>query len=231
MGKDFKINSEINQDLRSDGSKNIRSDFGSDLAKEEGVDLNAGSGDAQLSDKVNKQGIGLKDENEKHSHSGQRIVDVIPSNIENERLENEYRAHTGKDDFKPPYTPDTMVFEVELDKPNTFTQAHSGENPKEDGSWYADPNDIHGMSADEYKDSFALPQNPTHASDYELGEGTKLMVGEVNNQEDWGEGGGKQYYTDESENKDLISTRPFSNEDDNINEETDENLNSEEPKK
>lgn len=180
-------------------------DFGGDLASDTGVDLNTGDKKEQEG-KVNEQGIGLNDSNEDDPHSGQRIVDVAPSNHVNQQLADQY---TGDEDFKSPYTPDTMVFVTELDKPTTFTQAHDGENPKENGRYYVTPNDIQGMNADEYKDNFAMPGNPTHISDYELGEGTKLMVGETNRQEGWGEGGGKQYYTDESDNKDLVNTRPL----------------------
>jgi hypothetical protein len=202
MAKDYNQICDISPDTGRDANSEANSDFGGDLAGDAGVDLNTGSGDTPSSHKVNKQGIGLKDRSEGAPHSGQRIVDVIPADTLNDQL-------AGKGYEKPPYTPNTMVFISEADKPITLTQFHAGEESKPNSPWHVDSSDTQGMNADEIKNSLALPCTPDHASDYEFGPGSKMHVGEVNEQKGWGEGGGKQYYIDESGKKDLINTRPL----------------------
>ena len=206
MSKDFSSDSVISSDVKNDTTV----DYSDDLANDNGFDLNSGNNDILHNEGVSTQGICIRESNEGESHSGQRITDVNPASLVNQQLENEFVANGGNgEDFKAPYAKGTMVFTGELDKPNTFSQAH-GETPKENGHWYANPSDVVDLNAAEIKDNYAIPDKPTHISEYNLGEGTSFTVGEVQGHEGWGEGGGRQYNINESDNKDLVETHSLS---------------------
>ena len=52
--------------------------------------------------------------------------------------------------------------------------------------------EIEGLSAKEIKDKFALPELPTHISDVNVPEGTKVRIGTAGKVDGWGNGGGQQ---------------------------------------
>lgn len=52
---------------------------------------------------------------------------------------------------------------------------------------------IEGLTPQQIKDKFALPELPTHISDIYVPAGTHITVGRTAAQEGWGKGGGTQY--------------------------------------
>jgi hypothetical protein len=91
---------------------------------------------------------------------------------------------------RAPYQPGTEVGEVELDEPRKFARVHTTNKV---GSWLMRPEDIEGLTAEQIKDKFALPTEPTNISDVNVPEGSLLRYGFAGSQPGWGAGGGVQY--------------------------------------
>lgn len=55
--------------------------------------------------------------------------------------------------------------------------------------------DIEGLTAQQIKDKFALPELPKYVSDVHVPKGTRMVVGTVAEQKGWGRGGAIEYET------------------------------------
>lgn len=91
---------------------------------------------------------------------------------------------------RPPYAPGKPVKEIVTDSDEVFVRVHGGSNQA--GSWVMRPEEIRGLSPQQIKDKFALPELPTHVSDVSVPAGTKIRVGEAGALPPWGGGGGTQ---------------------------------------
>ncbi|HMO67341.1 MAG TPA: hypothetical protein PKE25_01530 [Novosphingobium sp.] len=91
---------------------------------------------------------------------------------------------------RPPYAPGKPVKEIITDSDETFVRVHGPAN--QGGSWVARAEDIKGLSPQQIKDKFALPELPTHVSDVSVPAGTRIRVGEAGALPGWGNGGGLQ---------------------------------------
>lgn len=93
----------------------------------------------------------------------------------------------------PPYLPKSKVQEIELQEDTKFCRVYDGENSGMFGGWVMKPEDIEGLSPEEIKDKFALPQKPLMMCDVTLPKGTHMRTGLCNPLEGWGKGGGVQF--------------------------------------
>ncbi|WP_157573144.1 hypothetical protein [Novosphingobium sp. AAP83] len=91
---------------------------------------------------------------------------------------------------RPPYAPGKPVKEIITDSDEAFVRVHGKDNQA--GSWVMRKEDIEGLSPQQIKDKFALPDLPTQVSDVSVPAGTKLRVGEAGGLPPWGSGGGMQ---------------------------------------
>lgn len=103
-----------------------------------------------------------------------------------------------------PYAAETVVYEITTDKPVSFVRVHGVDNQVR--SWLMPISEIEGLSAEEIKDKYALPQIPIYMSDVTVPKGTNIKVGIVAGKGDWGGGGGLQI-----ELMDIISETSYSN--------------------
>ncbi len=90
----------------------------------------------------------------------------------------------------PPYG-GTRAQEIILKQDTVFVRVHGPINQR--GVWLMRKKDVEGLTALQIKDKFALPRIPTHISEVNVPAGTKLTVGKVAPQKDWGKGGSTQY--------------------------------------
>jgi hypothetical protein len=92
----------------------------------------------------------------------------------------------------PPYTPDTIVLEVQLKESTTFVRVYDDVNLYQKGGWIMKKEDILGLTAEQIKDKYALPTLPKYITDVNIPLNTKLRIGEANSLDGWGNGGGTQ---------------------------------------
>ncbi len=71
-----------------------------------------------------------------------------------------------------------------------FVRVH-GEGNKA-SKWMMKSSEIEGLSAEQIKDKFALPELPTQVSDVNVPSGTKVRIGTAGKVDGWGDGGGGQ---------------------------------------
>ncbi len=89
----------------------------------------------------------------------------------------------------------TRAQEITLKQDTLFVRVHGDENAmsKAQGRWVMRRKDIEGLTPEQIRDTFALPEIPTHITDIYAPAGTKLVVGKVALQAKWGKGGAIQY--------------------------------------
>jgi hypothetical protein len=92
---------------------------------------------------------------------------------------------------RPPYAKGTTARDIVTTEDSKFVRVHGEGNQAR--SWMMREEDIKGLSADQIKDKFALPEKPAYVSDVNVPAGTKIRVGTVGAQEGWGRGGATQY--------------------------------------
>lgn len=92
---------------------------------------------------------------------------------------------------RPPYAAGTSARDIVLDKDRVFARVHGDGNQAR--SWMMRAEDIKGLTPQQIKDKFALPDLPKYVSDVHVPAGTPIRVGEVGAQQGWGAGGGTQY--------------------------------------
>ncbi|MGI5892839.1 MAG: hypothetical protein ACOX7H_08975, partial [Bacillota bacterium] len=116
----------------------------------------------------------------------------VSSKIERsaDEVNNWWKIEKGYD--KPPYKPGTVVQEVELKETTTFVRVYDDENSFQKGGWVMKKEDIAGLTPEQIRDKFALPEVPKYITDVTIPAGTKVRVGEANEVAGWGKGGGTQ---------------------------------------
>lgn len=100
-------------------------------------------------------------------------------------------------DYKEPYAKDKEVKHIELTEDTTFVRVYGGDvnGLGRYGTWMMKEEDLKGLSPQEIKDKFSLPEVPVNMVDVEVKAGTKLRMGEAAPIEEWGNGGGIQFDT------------------------------------
>ncbi|MGZ9792216.1 hypothetical protein [Bacillus atrophaeus] len=81
---------------------------------------------------------------------------------------------------EPPYTPGTLVKEIEITKRTTLVRVYDGENSRMYGGWAMKYEDINGLTPQEIQEKFALPHTPKYIADVTFEKGDILRTGEVN---------------------------------------------------
>ena len=95
--------------------------------------------------------------------------------------------------YNPPYKPETKVNEIVLQEDSTFVRVYDKKGSKKHGSWVMRYEDIKGLTPQQIRDKYALPDIPKYICDVELKAGTHLREGVANPIEGWGNGGGTQF--------------------------------------
>jgi hypothetical protein len=96
-------------------------------------------------------------------------------------------------DYSPPYKPETKVNEIVLQEDTNFVRVYDKKGSGKKGSWIMRYEDIKGLTPQQIKDKYALPNLPKYICDVELKAGTNLREGVANPIEGWGNGGGTQF--------------------------------------
>jgi hypothetical protein len=91
----------------------------------------------------------------------------------------------------PPYADGTRARDIVLQKDRVFARVHGEGNQAR--SWMMRAEDIDGLTPQQIKDKFALPELPSFVSDVHVPAGSQIRVGTVAPQPGWGGGGGTQY--------------------------------------
>ncbi|MCG8398215.1 hypothetical protein LWS67_17070 [Bacillus atrophaeus] len=81
---------------------------------------------------------------------------------------------------EPPYTPGTLVKEIEITERTTIVRVYDGENSRMYGGWAMKYEDINGLTPQEIQEKFALPHTPKYIADVTFEKGDILRTGEVN---------------------------------------------------
>ncbi|MED1018321.1 ribonuclease YeeF family protein [Bacillus atrophaeus] len=81
---------------------------------------------------------------------------------------------------EPPYTPGTLVKEIEITERTTLVRVYDGENSRMYGGWAMKYEDINGLTPQEIQEKFALPHTPKYIADVTFEKGDIIRTGEVN---------------------------------------------------
>ncbi len=92
--------------------------------------------------------------------------------------------------MKAPYNEAFKVFEGTTKVDTKFVRVHGTDNKV--GKWIMDEREILGLSPQQIKDKFSLPELPTKISDVIVPANTNIRTGVVAPIENWGKGGGIQ---------------------------------------
>ena len=112
---------------------------------------------------------------------------------------DELNAAQVKVGYEPSYTPGTKVYRLIYDGDNNFVRVYGG-NSLKSGRWFMSADDIAGLSAEQIRDKFSLPQTPTHICDVNIPQGVKIEISVAGRALE-GSGGGIQYRFIENYNK------------------------------
>lgn len=111
-------------------------------------------------------------------------------------------------DQRPPYTPGTMIETLRAYENMRLVRVHGPDNCS--GRWLMHENDIIGLSPQQIRDKYALPETPSLVSDVAVPVGTPMNRGEAGGLDGWGGGGGTQYELTEQIPRDSFgNTRPL----------------------
>ena len=80
----------------------------------------------------------------------------------------------------PPYTPESIVLEFELEEATKFVRVYDDINSPMKGQWFIKAEDIAGLTPSQIQNKFALPTEPKYVVDLELPAGSKIRMGEAN---------------------------------------------------
>lgn len=83
---------------------------------------------------------------------------------------------------------------IEIDKPTKFVRVNNDKKSFAKGSWLMAYNDVKGLTPEQIKEKFALPDLPKYVVEVEVPAGAQLYTGECSSIKDWGNGGGTQYF-------------------------------------
>ena len=92
---------------------------------------------------------------------------------------------------RPPYAIGTRARIIQLQREGVLMRVHGEGNQAR--SWMMRAKEVEGLTAQQIKDKFALPELPTHISEVHLPSGSYLQVGTTSSQIGWGAGGPLQY--------------------------------------
>lgn len=100
-------------------------------------------------------------------------------------------------DYNNPYAEGTEVKLIELKEDTTLSRVYPGNvnGIGKYGTWMMKKEDLKGLSPEEIRDKYALPEVPCNIVDVEVKAGTRLRMGEAGPVENWGRGGGIQFDT------------------------------------
>jgi hypothetical protein len=118
---------------------------------------------------------------------GGKIIKTVSA----EDVNSWWKIEKGYDN--PPYKPNSVVTEIELIETAKFVRVYDGKKKKMQGGWIMKAEDIAGLSPQQIKDLYALPNVPQYICDVDLPAGTRLRMGIANEISGWGKGGGNQY--------------------------------------
>ena len=92
--------------------------------------------------------------------------------------------------YEPPYSSGTITTEFTTTSERTFVRVHGLGNRER--AWIMEKSEIEGLTPEQIKDKFALPEIPTFITDVKVPEGTRMRMGEAGRNK-FGRGEGIQY--------------------------------------
>ena len=99
-----------------------------------------------------------------------RSIDII--------IKTGTEANATMPNYDPPYKPNSKVTEFTTTQEEFFVRVH-GENNK-GGQWMMHESAIRGLSPEEIKEKFSLPEVPTHKTTVVVPKGTRIRSGKIN---------------------------------------------------
>ena len=99
-----------------------------------------------------------------------RSIDII--------IKTGTEANATMPNYDPPYKPNSKVTEFTTTQEEIFVRVH-GENNK-GGQWMMHESAIRGLSPEEIKEKFSLPEVPTHKTTVVVPKGTRIRSGKIN---------------------------------------------------
>jgi len=81
-------------------------------------------------------------------------------------------------DWQPPYKPGTRVTEFETTVDDVYVRVHGANNKAR--SWMMKREALRGLTPEQIKSKYALPELPSHMSEVHVPAGTKVRTGTVN---------------------------------------------------
>ncbi|MFD1739550.1 hypothetical protein ACFSCX_24005 [Bacillus salitolerans] len=94
------------------------------------------------------------------------------------------------DGYEPPYKSGTFVAEFTTTTDIRFVRVHGSNNRER--SWVMKMEEIEGLTPEQIKEKFALPETPHYITDVYIPKGTRMRVG-IAGENKFGPGGGIQY--------------------------------------
>ena len=116
---------------------------------------------------------------------------------------------TSKGYDNPPYKPGTTVTQFTVQEDTSFVRVYDGINSRQQGGWLMRPEDIKGLTPEQIRDKYTLPQVPTQITDVIISKGSTLEGGISNGIPAWGTGGGIQYDTMGKFIGEFVNPRPL----------------------
>lgn len=80
----------------------------------------------------------------------------------------------------PPYTPSSIVLEVELEESTQFVRVYDEVNSPMKGQWFMKAEDIAGLTPKQIQEKFSLLTEPKYVVDLQLPAGSRIRTGEAN---------------------------------------------------
>ena len=119
----------------------------------------------------------------KYVHDPNGWIDVFGLSVESRSSDVIFR--TGKEanatfptDWSPPYKPNSKVTEFTTTKTETFVRVHGEGNKAR--SWLMNESGIRGLSAEQIRAKYSLPDTPIYVSKVIVPKGTRMRSGRVN---------------------------------------------------
>jgi len=82
---------------------------------------------------------------------------------------------------KPPYDPSKSIVDFRADGTTQYVRVYNtGANSSQSGHWLMKADDIQGLSPQQIKDKFDLPELPTRITDFKPPKNTRIRIGTVN---------------------------------------------------
>ncbi len=95
---------------------------------------------------------------------------------------------------KPPYDPSKSIVDFRADGTTQYVRVYNtGANSSQSGRWLMKADDIQGLSPQQIKDKFDLPELPTRITDFKPSKNTRIRIGTVNSGNFGGNVGGIQF--------------------------------------